>query len=122
MKNKNLNSQKGTQGVSLYIAFMIMSVLLVIAFGMSTILLGQMKMIRGMGDSVIAFYAADTGIERELLEENAIGTSYSGSLDGTSYDVSVISPGSEGCPLGVNYCIKSVGIYKETRRAVQVNR
>jgi len=81
-----------------------------------------MKMIKGMGDSVIAFYAADTGIERALYEDATPPQTFPGSLDGASYIASVISPGSEGCSSNVNYCIKSVGIYKETRRAVQVNR
>lgn len=109
-----------------------MAVLLALALGISAILYGQMKMMRGMGHSVIAFYAADTGIERELYEGNATGTSYSGYLDlnkngvqddgDTVYRVWVISPGGEGCPTDANYCIKSVGIYKETRRAIRVTR
>ena len=54
------------KGVSLYLAVIIMLILLAIALGVSTILVGQIKTIRGMGNSVSAFYAADTGIETEL--------------------------------------------------------
>lgn len=75
----------GQKGVSLYLALVIMGILLALALGISTILVGQIKITKGMGDSVIAFYAADTGIERELFEKNYLtspaGYSYSGFLD-----------------------------------------
>ncbi|MBZ9569600.1 hypothetical protein KJA16_01615 [Patescibacteria group bacterium] len=56
------------KGVSIYLAIMIMFILLAIGLGISVIIVSQMKMIRGMVDSVIAFCAADTGIERILHE------------------------------------------------------
>jgi len=111
-----INNQK-SKGVSLYLALMIMAVLLALALGISTILFGQMKMIRGMGDSVSAFYAADTGIERALYE----GGSVSGELEnGARYEVQILSPGPD-CP-GVNYCLKSLGTYKEIKRAIEIIR
>jgi Tfp pilus assembly protein PilX len=58
------------KGLSLYLAIMIMSILLAIVLGMSAILFHQLKMIGEMGNSVVAFYAADTGIERALYDEN----------------------------------------------------
>lgn len=114
--------ESSQKGISLYLAIMIMTILLAMALGVSTILLSQAKTIREMGDSVIALYAADSGMERELYEKNPAGTKYSGSLDGASYNVSVIASGAEGCPAVANYCVKSVGIYGETRRALQVAR
>lgn len=56
----------GQKGISLYLAVMTMTILLAIVLGLSVILIGQTKMIKRMGDSVIAFYAADTGMERVL--------------------------------------------------------
>ncbi len=63
--------QKGgsEQGVSLYLAIMIMSILLAIVLGMSAVLFYQLKMVGEMGNSVVAFYAADTGIENALYDE-----------------------------------------------------
>jgi hypothetical protein len=61
--------KKIQRGVILYLALMIMTVLLAIGLGISTIILFQLRMIRGMGDSVKAFCAADTGIERILYED-----------------------------------------------------
>ena len=113
-------------GVSLYLALMIMTVLLALALGISAILLGQMKVMRGMENSVIAFYAADTGIERtlyEILLGAGIGSSFEETLEnGPSYSAVIIAPGGNDCPLDVNYCVKSVGIYKETRRAIRISR
>jgi len=78
------------KGVSLYLALMIMFILIAIGLGISLIIVSQMKMIRGMGDSVVAFYAADTGIEHALYDKRRKGGTgeVSGSLDAnTSYTV-----------------------------------
>jgi len=109
------------KGVSLYLTMMIMSVLLALALGVSAILYIQIKVTKGMGDSVPAFYAADTGIERELYEKNDAGTGYTDDLDnGASYEITVIAPGESGCPDYANRCIKSVGDYKGTKRAIKI--
>ena len=110
-------------------AVMIMAVLLAIVLGLNAILVSQIKTIRNMGYSVIAFYAAETGIERELYENHAVGTNYSDYLDlngngvqdtdDSSYNISVFDGAS--CP-GTDYCIKSTGIFQGTRRAIQVAR
>ena len=112
---KYLNTQKG---VSLYIAIMIIVILLAIVLGAGAILLGQLKRIKGMENSITAFYAADTGIEEVLMvRENP--SSLSGFLDnGASYDVEVI-PSGGGCSAD-NFCIRSVGSYKGTKRAIEV--
>ena len=103
------------KGVSLYLALMIMTILLALALGVSTILVSQIKMIREMGNSVIAFYAADTGIERAMYAINKEGVMKEvfDSWDGVSYKATPKSCDS-------NTCIKSVGTYKEIRRAIQV--
>jgi len=109
------NKQKG---VSLYIAIMIIVILLAIVLGAGAILLGQLKTIKGMENSIMAFYAADTGIE-EVLMKRASPSSVSGSLNnGATYNVEVIGAGSN-CSAN-NYCIRSVGSYKGTKRAIEV--
>lgn len=57
------SSQKG---VSLFLTITILSIILAIAFGLSTILISQIRTIQKMGYSVVAFYAADTGTEKAL--------------------------------------------------------
>jgi hypothetical protein len=57
------------RGVAVYLALIIMFAILVIGLGISTILIGQLKITRGMENSVVAIYAADTGIENILYQE-----------------------------------------------------
>lgn len=97
------------RGVSLYLAIVMMSVILSLGLGISAISLGQTKVLKEMGDSVISFYAAESGVERALFE----GVSSSGSLgNGSSYVVDAADPN----------LIKSVGSYKNSRRAIQITR
>jgi len=102
------------KGVSLYLALMIMFILIAIGLGVSLIIVSQMKMIRGMGDSVVALYAADTGIERALYEKRANGMNWSGSdsVGGANYTVNY-TENSE-----VRW--QSSGNYKGTKRAIEV--
>lgn len=109
------------KGVSLYIATVIMTILLSIALGISTIFLGQVKVMRGLGYSVIAFYAADAGIERILMARSApIDIPETALSNGATYRVIVVPSGSSGCA-AANYCIKSIGNYKETNRAIEIS-
>ena len=121
---KYLNIQKG---VSLYIAIMIIVILLAIVLGAGAILLGQLKTIKGMENSIAAFYAADSGIEKVLMDraDPALSSAF----------LECPCSGSVVCTLGsdINYCIiveslsapdnfyiRSVGSYKGTKRAIEV--
>ena len=115
---RNNNRQSG---VSLFLVIIIMTILLAIALGLTAIFLGQMVMFREMGYSVIGFYAADAGIEKVLTErENPLSLNgYSDTLpNGSSYILSVFSSGPN-CP-ALNFCIKSIGTYKEVKRAIEI--
>jgi len=57
------NSQKG---VSLVITFLIMTIMLAGVLGFSTILFNKIKILGNIGNSISAFYAAQSGIERTL--------------------------------------------------------
>ena len=57
------NSQKG---ISLYITVIIMSIILASVLGLSAFLVSQIRMIRSISYSVIALFAADTGVEVAL--------------------------------------------------------
>ncbi len=58
------------KGVALLITFLIMGIALSIVLGVSVILVSEIKVIREMGNSVKAFYAADTGIEEIIYFDN----------------------------------------------------
>lgn len=118
------------KGVSLYFSILIVIIVLAIVLGLGTILMTQIKMVGEMGDSVVAFCAADTGIEAVLFEGSDATTSgsYSDTLDnGATWEAAVVNPGgSEGgveCPASTNnFCIYSRGSYNNSQRAIRVSR
>ena len=117
-------------GVSLFLTIIIMTILLSVGLGITTILLGQLRMIGGIGDSVIAFYAADTGVEHILYENKSIDPPGPSQVSGTinletgavaTYTAQKILSGAPGCPVQY-YCVRSAGLFRETRRAIEVTR
>jgi Tfp pilus assembly protein PilX len=111
------------KGVSLYLTLVIMTLMLAIALGISAILVGQMKIIKGMGDSVIAFYAADTGIERILYDIRKTPYNPTGGTEpytnialdnGATYTVKIISANG-------TVTISSKGTYKDVNRAIEIS-
>lgn len=54
------------KGVSLIITFFILTIILAVVLSISVILYSQIKVIRNIGNSVVAFYLADSGMEKSL--------------------------------------------------------
>ncbi len=113
-----INFQKGIS--ILYVVF-IMSILLVISFSISTLLIGQIKMVGEMGYSIVAFYAADSGIEEILMDKDNPQNITKELDNGAKYEVSFLVGGDEGCNEKFSYCITSVGSYRDTKRAIEIN-
>ena len=120
---QGMDNQKG---IALYLSIIIMVILLAIVLGMSTILLGQFKIIKDMENSVIAFYAAETGIEMVLDNRldlvsfiNTCPEASPCSVGDAEYYVDIVFTGPE-CSAS-NVCIKSVGTYKNAVRALQAS-
>jgi len=119
-------SKRYQKGIAIYLAVVVMSVLLAVGIGTAAILYSQIRMIRSMGDSVIAFYAADTGVEDVLYKDSLpagleLEVVVPGNLDNTAtYEAKKIAP-SVTCP-GDYYCVKSIGTFKDVRRAIEVSR
>ncbi len=63
MSNTNKLREK-ERGVSLIFVIFVMSIVLSIGLGISAITVQQIKLLRDLGHSVVAFSAADTGIEQ----------------------------------------------------------
>ncbi len=130
----NYKSSGGEKGVSLLFVIIIMSVILAIGAGLSTIFIQEGQMMTEIGYSVIAFYAADAGIERALMMEPvpSITEDLDSDVPTASYTVSMrcgkgVLP--DACPPGLvidpncdglNYCMKSIGSYKTVKRAVEI--
>ncbi|MFH1820420.1 MAG: pilus assembly PilX N-terminal domain-containing protein [Candidatus Nealsonbacteria bacterium] len=121
---KYINSNNNNRGITLYLSVMIMTVLLGIALGLNSIFVGQVKTIRAMGNSAIALTAADAGIEDVLFDgnnrQNPTDKSYVFPNNKATYDVKVTAGGVGVCPITYNFCIKSIGAYLGTRRAIEV--
>jgi hypothetical protein len=139
--SKENKSGGGQRGVSIYLALMVMIVLLAIGLGINTIIISQMKMITGMEDSVVALYAADSGVEEVLYNDKICrlqsGCAGWGCIDETDCDEGISGGSTPVTSIGniqgadVKYQatfdpgaldIISVGMYKQTRRAIEVTR
>ena len=140
---KNTTKEKG---VALFLVVLIMSVILAIGLGISGILIQQIKISENIGDSVVSFYAADAGIERQIYDlynQETHSPIYElDMINGASYKVTVIcSLINDGCLPGgefdnipvitdpddpeycnaLNFCIKSIGTFQTAKRAIEVN-
>jgi hypothetical protein len=136
---KQLSNQKG---VSLLFVVLISSVILAIGVGVSVIILQETKMVDQVGNSVVSFYAADTGIEAQLFDlykiptSTAIDTIKNGDLNIANNirafftvtpkcgkdnigDCNISISNSDDCA-ALNYCLNSVGTYEKTKRAIEI--
>jgi len=60
------NNQKGS---SLLITLLVMAALLSIAFGLSTLGLGEIKLSQDTSTSLISYYAAEAGVECQMFND-----------------------------------------------------
>ena len=114
------NNFQSEEGVSILLSVMILSVILSIALGSSDIVIRQVQSMRGIGDSVVAFYAADHGIEEVMVMETPTSIGETELSNGATYEVTVIESATSTCSAD-NYCITSIGSYKNTKRAIQAD-
>lgn len=135
------NNSRGA--VSLIMAMIVLSIILTIALGSSFIISSGLSASLGHGDSTVAFYAAETGVEQALFDRKTQELTASrcpNSVVGVPCTAAQISGGC--CPQGWNtsgnatYClvvsegtacdyttisnIQSIGEYKNTRRSINV--
>lgn len=113
---KQIFSQKGA--VSILIAVMVLSVIVVIGLGISVLILQQIKTSGQMGQSVIAFYAAESGAERCLYDVRKTGVStcsYSEVSLGFNSNAKYTTTKLDGVDR-----IDSVGWYQNISRALEL--
>lgn len=114
MKNKSGGGQKG---VAVYLSLMITSILLAIGLGLTVIIISQVVLMRNIGDSVVALYAADTGTEHALYNKRI--EKESGEFPGeqplgpAGYTVRYVYSEPEGY-------WKSIGTFKGSKRSIEV--
>ena len=135
MKNYLAKEQKGSV---LLIAVILLFFILAIAIGLNALILVNLQTLKEAGNSIIAFYAADAGIEKALREINKnfddLKSVYDDSLStGASYEVTIYCCDTAysqcDCPKNFDsktgceasfFCIDSIGTYKGSTRAIEV--
>jgi len=110
------------KGVSLLLTLLIMAAIIAIAIGVSRLSTQEIKISRESSTSMIAYYAADSGVEWAMYEDRANGmasqsySNYNFCLDtdtGICYNV-----GASGT--SPNRIITANGSYQGVTRAVQL--
>ena len=113
-----MNYKHSQKGISLLLAIFILTFTLGIALGTATILIRQIEIMREIGYSSVAFFAADSGIERVLYEDRSSGLSDGETRsdcfleNNACYDVKFNKNGGT--------IIKSKGTYKSTNRTIEI--
>lgn len=100
--------------MSLYFTILIISVLTGTLLILITIGISQTEVVWTLGDSVTAFYAADSGTEEALYRTFQQGNfqNFSGTINSASYDVAITTTTGE-------VIIESIGSYKGTKRGIE---
>lgn len=99
------------------------AILLAVALGLASIIIGGAKIAENLSYSVKAFHAADTGIEKALydikINSGACDDSSSDGSFGTDYDydVTMTTTGSDCADSGTS--ITSLGRYKTVVRKIE---
>lgn len=125
---------RNARGVALYMAVVIMSILFSISFGMSSLSIARLKNLNSIGNSVVAFYAADVGAEQSAYDAVQLGlgsaaytipltyldTNNNGVEDegDATYEVYGVLGGVNECPAAYQYCLKCTGKYMGTKRTI----
>jgi hypothetical protein len=139
-----MDGKDSQKGIAIYLAVTALAIVLAIALGVNLISVFQMKGINEAGNSVIAFAAAETGIEWALYPwysgANVDASNYQsacpfsggqyvcpvpsgGALsNGATYSVIAwTSAESATCPAGF-LCLKSIGKYLGTQRVIMTQQ
>lgn len=121
-----LNRRYGRKGIAIYLAAVTLSIVMTAAFGTSLISLYQLKNVNEAGKSVVAFAAAETGIEWALAKVTEIN--YSSECPEGDPETVNLDNGAvyrvicELCGGGEYLCVRSEGTYKGTQRTIKIQR
>jgi hypothetical protein len=112
---KNVFNKKGS---TILFAILLLFILMVGALGFSNVLLLQIRMVSNIGNSVQAYFAAETGIENALyLYSNG---RYSDINGGSVDDDGDATYSTKDCSTSGNTCFTSTGSFKGTKRSIEV--
>lgn len=113
---KSYRLQKN-RGASLVLTVLILTTVFVITFGVTNLLLGEIKLSQRIPKSLKAYYAAESGIERSLYDDRQ----GAGASDIVECSVNLDNGSSYGVEVSGDTTIKSWGCYSDIKRAVEVS-
>lgn len=112
-----LQGAKNQKGVSLLVTLMVVGVILTIALTVAGIVVGEIRLSRGVSDSIRAIYASDAGAEKMLYHtlrlDDSTNPAGPTTIDGSTYE-------SEAKRVGADIKIFSTGIYQGVRRSLEL--
>lgn len=117
---------QNNKGSALYFSLVILSILMVMVFGLGSVMVIQIKNIKQFGDSIVALCAADSGVETALygIFQGAISPPHgpeTGLLEnGASFEFLVTNKSIDPSCASDHYCIKSIGVFRGTRRGIKI--
>ena len=108
------------RGVAIILALMVMSGILGMVLGLSATIVSEIQFNRSVGFSVPALYAADSGIEKVLVNRDSPADISQTTLsNGATFEV-VVTAGGLGSCAAASYCIISTGMFQDARRAIEI--
>lgn len=115
------------KGIALFLTVIILGTILGMILGLSSLVLRQIATVSGLGESVIAIHAADSGIERLVYELRKNSYVFGCTPPCEITDIIWDDFDNEDLSYSVYYqaespqlIIRSVGQYRQTRRAIEV--
>lgn len=110
------------KGIAIYLAAVTLSIILAVALGVNILAVYQAKSVNETSSSVLAFAAAESGIEWALanVDINNFQPTYDVVMmsNNASYELSAYRCGAANEFL----CVKSIGSYHNTQRAIKIQR
>jgi len=114
------DSKFDQKGVALYLTMVVLSIMSASLLALSAILVSQSKATGNLSNSVLAFAAADSGVEQALYKvykESFVSGNFVESLpNGADYSVIVSTTSPSGSTI-----IHSTGSYRQSKRAIEVS-
>jgi hypothetical protein len=106
-------------GSSLLITLLVIAALMSIAFGISKLAIGELKLVRDVSETLIAYYAADSGAECQMYADRLSDDGVDCSHVNFSANIYFEVVGEDG-PSPYYRTIVSNGFYKSVMRSVEL--
>ncbi|MBI2446410.1 MAG: pilus assembly PilX N-terminal domain-containing protein [Parcubacteria group bacterium] len=116
MKKFQNNKQNIAQnGIALLLTVVILSIVTLIAVLIANIVIVQLKLAKDIGDSQVAIYAADSGVEWQLYQiKKGVSVASPVMLNGSTVVTTVTG-------VAPSFTIKSLGSYQSVKRQFEVS-